>query len=683
MLVTAMGVNLGEPDASCGERLIAYHERQAAGGAALIITGVASVGWPNGSPMPGPIGLSDDRFITGLRALVSAVHGHDCLIAAQLHHGGINAAQDIREGRALWVPSLPPAPGASDLAEGMLPAELQAFAGAGRPELHVVTQADIAQLIAWYAAAAERARQAGFDALELHAGHGYLLSGFLSPAMNSRDDAYGGSLENRARLLLEIIAAIRARCGRDFPLWVKLDCAEYGRQEGISLADAVATAQLVEQAGVDAITASAYHDTSRGALHSESNVPFEPERMVADATAIRRAVGIPVIASGRIEPSAAERHLRRGHFDFLAMGRKILADPDLPNKLAAGRADDIRPCVYCYCCVSRIYTLQTVKCAVNPETARERERALVATDRPRAIAVAGGGPAGMEVACRLRRRGFAVTLFEAGPRLGGTLQFASIAYAPNERLLQWLRREVRTAGIEVVLNTPVTAALLRQRGIDEVVVANGARRAMPAIPGADLEFVFSGDEMRALVMSEDMRSMQRKTTGSTRLLMRLAALLGVNARPAWLRFLSRLWLPLKKQVTIIGAELVGLELAEFLAQRGCQVTVLSEGASVGEGLYVVRRLRLLEELRHLRVTLVRQARDIAIEPGRVGYTNYRGQRRHLATRQVIVATGATAHADLADALREEGFTVHSIGDCQGVGYIEGAIHDAAELAARL
>lgn len=680
MVVTAMGVNLGEADASCGERIIAYHERQARGGAGLIITGVASVAWPDGAPIPGPIGLSDDRFLPGLGALAEAAHKHGAKIALQLHHGGINAAQDSREGRPLWVPSYPVRPGYSDIMEGMLQEELAAFAGGGKPELHVMSQGDIDQLVDQYAGAAERGKRAGFDGVELHAGHGYILSGFLSPVMNQRDDDYGGSLENRARFLLEVIAATRDRVGADFPVWVKLDCGEYGKKEGITLADARETARMVEAAGADAITASAYHDTSRGALHSESNIPFARERLVDDATAIRQAVSIPVITSGRIEPESADKHISQGHFDFLAMGRKILADPDLPNKIIAGTPEQIRPCVYCYCCASQIYVVKPVKCAVNPETAYERERTLIATDRPRRIAVVGGGPAGMEAARRLSLRGFDVVLLEAGDRLGGTLQFASIAYQPNERLLEWLRLQIRLSAVEVHLKTPATPERLRQLGVVEVIVATGARREMPAIPGAEQDFVFSGDEMRALVQGEDEPGLRRKTGGYTRALMAAGAATRITRRPGLLRRASKLWLPLGSRITIIGAELVGLELAEFLAERGRQVSVIDGGTDVGKGLYVVRRMRLLEELSHLGVTLIRQAEDIAIEDHRVAYTNFRRQRRSIDTDNVIVARGAMGDTSLAEKLGSAGFTVHAIGDCTGVGYIEGAMESAAEIA---
>src|SRR5690606_10621547 len=177
--------------------------------------------------------------------------------------------------------------------------------------------------------------------------------------------------------------------------------------------------------------------------------------------------------------------------------------------------EQLRHCVYCCCCVSQIYLLKPVKCAVNAETAHERERAVIATDRARHFAVVGGGPAGMEVARRLDFAGHKVTLLEAADRLGGTLQFASIAYEPNERLLNWLRLQMSTSSIDVRLSTVATPALLQSLAVDEVIVASGARRLMPDLPGSHQDFVFSGDEMRALVLGEDAPSLRRKTTAFT------------------------------------------------------------------------------------------------------------------------------------------------------------------------
>ena len=217
--------------------------------------------------------------------------------------------------------------------------------------------------------------------------------------------------------------------------------------------------------------------------------------------------------------------------------------------------------------------------------------------------------------------------------------------------------------------------------------ATGAKRDMPDIPGNELDFVFSGDEMRSLVLAEDNPQLKRKTSGLTRLLVKASAMTRLTRYPDVLRQASKVWLPLGREITIIGAELVGLELAEFLAERGRKVTVIDAAAQAGKGLYLVRRLRLLAELKELGVNLIKNAGDIAIEQGngnkQVSYNNQRGQRRAIATDHVIVAQGATANSTLADTLKAQGFSTHSIGDCTGVSYIEGAMEAAAELAMKL
>lgn len=685
MVVTAMGTNLAEPEGFVGPDIIHFHRRQAQGGIGLIITGVMGVAWPHGSNLPRQVAISDDRFIPGLQQLTQAVHEHGAKIAAQLHHGGMVATEDSREGRPIWVPAYPEAPKGS-FADAFLPEELAAMAppaDAPKPSLQVMTQEDINALVTHFTEAARRAQRAGFDGVEIHGGHGYILSAFLSPRSNNRDDDYGGSLENRARLLLDVIRSVRNAVGDEFGVWCKLDSQEFGVDEGISVQDARATARLAEAAGADAITVSAYHDTGRGRLHSESNIPHTPEHMISNATAIKEAVNIPVIASGRVEPENADTHIAQGHFDFLAMGRKMLADPDLPKKIQAGTPEDIRPCVYCYCCVSQIYVRQTLKCAVNPETGKEQQRNLLATDAPRSLVVVGGGPAGMEAALRLSQRGFRVTLMERSKHLGGTLQFAGIAYAPNEKLLRWQQRQLEASTVDIQLGTEATPATIAQTGAEEVIIATGAKRDMPDIPGAEREFVFSGDEMRAMVLAQDHSSLQRKTDGFTRLMTKVGALTGATRSGQLVRAATRAWLPLGQRIVIIGSELVGLELAEFLALRGRRVTVVDESSKPGKGLYLVRRMRLLDELHELGVTLLNNADEIGIGDYCVSYRNYRGQQRSVAADNVIVAKGASGDSTLAEQCRAAGLTTHEIGDCRGVSYIEGAIESAAELAVSL
>lgn len=681
ILVTAMGVSLSEPDGSVGERLIAYHEEQARGGAGLIITGVAGVAWPTGAVQPCQTAISDDRFLPGLAALVERVHAHGAKIAVQLHHGGLVAGYSSDAfGEELWAPCYPP-PFKGDFPEYFLPEEMTAFSGKV-PAIRLLTHEDIDRVVEQFAAAAGRAKTAGFDAIELHAGHGYLISSFISPKINTRTDEYGGPLENRARLLMRVIAAIRATVGADFPLWVKLDSVEVGKQGGITLDLAIETARLVEAAGVDAITVSAYHDGGQGKLHSASNIPHEPETNIPAAAAIKASVGVPIIASGRVEPEAGDRHIGAGTYDFLAMGRKLLADPALPNKLAGNAPDSVRPCIYCYTCVSTAYVRQPLRCAVNPATGFECERAASAVSG-RHFAVIGGGPGGMEAALRLREAGNRVTLLEQGARLGGTLRFASLAYPANERLLDWLIREVERAGIDVRLGTAASPELLRSLAPDAVIVATGARRDMPAIPGADLPHVFSGDDMRRLMLGEESADLKRKTGFAARLATRIGAATGITANLDFVRSATKRWMPLGQNIVIIGGELVGVELAEFLHERGRHVTVIEPAPRLGKGLLLVRRMRLLAELREHGVALHGGANDITIGERDVTFTDVGGEARMVAADHVIVAMGASGDNALAGRLRAEGFAVETVGDCNGVGYIEGAIRGAAEAVARL
>ena len=677
--VTAMGASLAEPDGHCGERIIRYHEEQAKGGVGLIITGVAGVAWPVGGNQVNQIAISDDRFLPGLRALVDAVHKHGARIAPQIHHGGLVSMEDMLAGRPVWCPSLPEAP-EGDFTEAFLLEELAAapFSRLQDVSFKVMTPEDIQTVVHQFAAAADRAKRAGFDGVEIHGGHGYLLSSFISPKSNRRTDAYGGSLENRVRFLIEVIQAVREAVGPDFPIWCKLDSREVGKKGGLTIEDAVQIARLVEAAGADAITVTAYHDTDQGKLHSASHTPHEPAANLPYAAQIKAAVTIPVIASGRIEPEVGDKAIGDGQIDFVSMGRKLLADPHLPRKLSEGRAADILPCIYCYTCISAIYVCDPLRCAVNPETGFEYLGAASASAERKRIVVIGGGPGGMEAARRLDALGYEVILLEQGELLGGTLRFAALAYPANERLLDWLQRQIGSSKVDVRLRTRATPELLRTLGPDVVVVATGAVRGMPEIPGNDLSHVFSGDDMRRMMLGQSSDELKRKTGLLTRAATKLGSVTGITANLDFVRKATRQWMPLGKRIVIIGGELVGLELAEFLMERGRQVVVVDEAPRFGAGLTIVRRMRLLAELKEHGVQLYPGASDVRIEADAVRFIDQAGEGQTAAADHVIVAKGATGDLTLANELQEQGFTVHVVGDAKGVGYIEGAMRGAAQ-----
>ncbi|MBB1405902.1 FAD-dependent oxidoreductase [Pseudoalteromonas sp. SG44-5] len=675
IMMAPMGSNYADPDGHCSERIQAFYEARAKGGVGLITMGSIAIAFPAGTAEPYQVGISKDEFIPGLKALTERVHKHGAKIAVQLQHAGKTAVRDLAEGRELWVPSLPPAPPQSDIMQAVTPTELSTFVRppADKPvTIKVMEKADIVQMVEWFAAAAKRAQQAGFDAIELHSAHSYILAGFLSSYYNKRDDEYGGSIENRARLLLEVIAAIRKRVGQDFPLWVRLDAHELNTPGGITLEDCIAVSKMVEQAGVNAVSISAYATLTTGSAFTAAPLVHKPAGFLDWAAAVKKEVSIPVIAVGRLEPDIADAAIASGKCDFIAMGRKLLADPELPNKLTADREADIRPCIYCYVCVSQVFINQRVKCAVNAATGKEFELKVIMTDKPKHIVVIGGGPAGIEAAVTASERGHKVTLLERSKRLGGTLFFAALAYPENGKLLDYHLRQLAQSKVTVKLNTTATPKLISTLNADEVFVATGASRGMPDIQGCELSHVWSGEQLRQLLTGEVSTNTSNKLTALQRLMLGAGNTLGLTKHVDKLQRLSHLWMPLGKRVTIVGGGLVGLELAEFLAERGREVTVIEAGRNLGIELSIVRRWRVLDHVRQLGVTLITQADVTAIDTHAVHYKVDEQPRSCLADT-VVMATGITTDNSLTNSLIAAGHTVKDIGDCNDVAYIEGAI----------
>jgi 2,4-dienoyl-CoA reductase (NADPH2) len=687
ILMSPMGSNLAQEDGHLGERIKRYYEERASGGVGLIIVGVGAISFPAGACNPNQIAISDDAFLPGLSDLTRRVHAHGAKIAIQIQHAGKVAVRDIVDGRPMWVPSVVPYKG-GDLTNDLTPDELQRFVSnftrpGAKMAYHEMTPEDVAHLVTTFADASERAQRAGFDGVELHAGHGYILSSFLSPATNKRQDEYGGPLENRARFLVETIRAAKARVGADFPVWCRIDSKEFRTAGGITEEDARHTAELAEAAGADAIHVSAYADSTSGAAFTEAPLVHQPCGYVALAEGIKRRVGIPVIAVGRIEPGEGNALIADGKADFIAMARKLLADPELPNKLRDGRPEDVRPCIYCYTCVGNIFLNAATCCAVNPATGREDEFPIEEAKAKKRVLVVGGGPAGMEAARVAALRGHGVVLCEKRERLGGTLFFSSLVYEVNGKLAEWLETQVRKLPVELRLGREVTPALVKELAPDVVLVAVGARREAPAIPGVDRPEVLSGDDLRRLLTGGDPGAATRKLPLHQRVVLGMGSLLGLSSRLALARQLTRHWMPLGKRVAIVGGGLVGIELAEFLSERGREVAVLEEGTTFAAQMAPPRRWRALHELRERGVDLRSQVRVEAIRDEGVTFLDEEEGRHTVAVDSVILAAGARDNRGLAEAIAGLGPEVHSIGDCDGVGYIEGAILDGARAARQI
>lgn len=672
-----MGENYGGTDGICGERAQAYYEERAKGGTGLVIMGTAAISWPSGTSEPHQLGISEDIFISGLAEVTRRVHLHGSKVAIQINHSGKVAANDRTHGREMWVSSIPPAGPVAEAMRTVTPKEFSTFVGVGPyPDRYrVMDKADIAQMVEWFAAAAVRAKQANFDAVEVHCAHNYMIANFLSPFFNSRTDEYGGSYENRSRLLREVLTEVRKRVGADFPVWVRIDAEEMHTPGGIVMEEALKTAKLCEEFGADAISVSAYARLPTGSAFTDAPIPQKANAYREFARDIKKAVTIPIISAGRWELDDAAAAITKGEIDFVAMGRKLLAEPELANKLQANAAQDIRPCIYCYACVSEIFINKGIKCAVNAQTGHELTKTITFAEKPKHILIVGGGPSGMEAARVAALRGHRVTLAERSDRLGGTLFFAALAYPENGRLLDYLVKLMKHPQIDVRLNTTVDAQLLAVLKPDEILVGTGAKRAAPPIPGTDQTHVWSGDELRRLMTGDRADEVAKaKLSLTERAMFKAGGMLKVTDSTAAIQSLSKLWMPLGKRVTVIGAGLVGLELAEFLIERGRDVTVLDPGTHPGSELPIVRRWRVYDTVKN-HGKLLMQSTVTQIERKEVVWTDKKGEEYRTPADSVVLAMGAEADSTVADQLQSITQTpVRRIGDCNDLGYIEGAMH---------
>ncbi len=673
-----MGVEIAGPDGMVDDNVAAYYEERARGGAGLIITGACAMAYPRGANSSHQLGISDDSFIPGLSRLAERVKSHGVAMAVQLVHHGKVSRLDMSMGREVLVPSIPQWHGSLDMVDDLTADELammEAVNGRGMARLRAATRADIGEIIDGFAAAAIRAREAGFDGVEIHGAHGCLISGFLSGQWNLRDDEYGGSVDCRSRLLCEVIRAVKERAGREFPVWCRLDALEYRTPDGISFEDAVVTSRLAVEAGADAIHLSAYGDVTSGPALSEGSIPFREAAHAALTGHLKTQVTVPVIAVGRISPEVGDEMIAHQKADVIAMGRQLLADPALGRKLVAGRGAEIRPCINCYECVAQPFFARPVKCAVNPMVARETELARAETkwvERPRTVVVVGGGPAGMEAARVAASRGHRVTLLESSGQLGGSLAFAAVIHEPNRRLLTWMIHQMGVTGVDVRLNSDAAGESVSEFEPDVVIVATGARPARPGIPGIDMDHVFDGDDLRRLLTGQRGPESPGGWSPFARVRVGAMRLFGFTQDPESVDRLSRRFMPIGKRVVVMGGGLIGIELAEFLAGRDRIVTVVEGGVTMATEMAHPRRWRALADLRAAGVELMNETEVVAITEGGIICRTSVGLV-DVAAENVIVATGFEADATVADSLRDAGFDPVVVGDAGGLGYIGGAI----------
>lgn len=681
MIMTAMGLNTSTTEGMITDEEIEYYEERARGGVALIQIGSATIAHPELVVAPRQTAISDDKYIPQLKKLADTVHKYNCKLSVQLHHGGtVCVGVSGFMGYPIYVPSPVPyhADGMGTYNE-LSPEQRAMLCGEMPPiDFKVCTKEDIERFETLYADAAERCVKAGVDCLEIHGGHGYLIDSFLNPRYNTRTDEYGGSIENRSRFYVEVLQAIRKRIGDALPVICKLDAMEFDVDPetdgpGITNEQAIVTARLLEKAGASAIAASAYAPSYKVICPTTSHVSFEPNKLVPYAEKIKQAVGIPVTCVGNISIPDADRFIGENKFDFVQIGRKLLADPELPNKAAEGRMDEARLCLNCYVCLSQMYQAASVKCAINARCCDEANTRIVPAEKKKKVLVIGGGPAGMEAARVAALRGHEVTVVEKSDKLGGTLFFASVCTPNNYRLVRYLVKQLDLLGVKVVLNTEADKAFIDRMKPDAIVVASGSKRDLPPIPGAKQRHVMDGDTARDMITGA---KSNRDTGAFNKFMCSCGRALGMLKTPEAVAKNSRIWMPIGKNVVIYGGELVGLEMAEFLHDRGRNVTILEPGSYVGEGMALVRRWKVLDDFRKEGIPVRVGCKAVRIGKNTFEFTDEEGRDATIPADTVMVCLGAVPNDGLAKRLKDSGYEVHVIGDCnKELSYIEGAVHE--------
>ena len=609
IVMPAMATN-GTTDGTVSDRIIDYFVERARGQTGLLITEAASVHVPPaGKFAKFHLNISEDRFIPSLKRLTDAVHTYDTKIAVQLSHLGRQIHTKF------WgTQPVAPSPIACPVCRDV-PKEL--------------TVDEIESIVEAFVKAARRAREAGFDMVELHGCHGYLISNFFALRTNRRTDQYGGDVKGRSRFCVEIIHGIKRELGVSFPVIVRVNGHDYIK-EGANLEEMQEIAPLLEEAGADAIhvTAGVY-----GSYKATVAPMYEkPGCFVNLAEGIKRVVSVPVIAVGRItDPFMAENIIRSNKADLVAAGRALVADPELPLKAISGNADDICKCTGCnQGCIDRINNsmmtgkTEIVTCLVNPRVLREAETGLSATGNPKNILVLGGGPAGLEAALTAARRGHHVTLWEKEDVLGGQMRLAGASPGREtlKEYISFMERQVRKVGVNVVLNKSAMIDSISESSPDTVIYAMGA---IPIIP--------------SFVKNENK-----------------------NVTTAWEVLKGNI--PQGEKIVILGGGSVGLETAHFLADKDKKVTVLEATGRLGSDMGAIASFYLRRMLKDAGVEILRFAEVKEVENNEVLVLRGGKEERLQNLDSAILALGARSNDLLSGEIAGIVPEIHVIGDAQ-------------------
>jgi 2,4-dienoyl-CoA reductase-like NADH-dependent reductase (Old Yellow Enzyme family)/thioredoxin reductase len=605
-----------EDDGSINDKTVEHYRGRASGGPAMVIVEACAVS-PEGIVSAHQARIYDDRFIEGLSRIARVMKAEGALPAVQIHHGGRQTSSRVIK-RKPFAPSNLPCPTISG-------------------EVEPLTLEGIQDIIRKFGDAAARAVQAGFELIEIHGAHGYLINQFLSNFSNIRDDAYGGDTTRRARFAVDVVREVRRRVGEDFPISFKISAQEFV-PGGLSVEESIEILKLLVAAGIDIVQVSAGNDATPEWICQPM---FMDKACLADSAAtIKKALRIPVMAVGRInDPLLADALIRDGKADLVCMGRGLLADPEMPKKAQEGKLDDIRICIACNTCMESIFRKGRVECLVNPTLGREKEMKIRPAEKRKKVMIVGGGPGGLHAGWVAAIRGHEVHLYEKQSRLGGQLNLGSVTKYKKEilSLIEFHKKQVEKAGIRIHLNAEVTLETIKREKPDAVILSTGATPILPNVPGIERSIVVGLEEV-------------------------------LNGEP-----------PEKRKAVVVGGGATGCEVAHHLAEHGSSVTIVEQLPKIAINLESITRKVLLKELRERGVRFLTGHKLSKVEETGVVVTAEDGTESFIEAGAVVIAIGNKPDNSLYEQILSLGIPLYQIGDCLEPRSAKAAISEAATI----